>query len=377
MLTKVSIIKLFGIYTYTFNLKNNDLYPLRYITGPNGYGKTTILNLINALMTQRYTYLFEIEFTQLSILMNDNIEFIIKQNRTYYQAEDSDAKDLFSVSLDVNYKSSDKVLENFIVTKGETWGGMTEMFFQTYPFFYINDKRNVYLKSDYKENSIDDICARLREDTSEFIRLLDRNSLEFPFVPKIGEIILEEEYTTEVQSMYPQIEKMKQWGIVKQEFRFMEYFEVFGPFLRHYLTSIRQALQSEFVKKLEMFVSIIDSFEFSNKHLEISPHAGFYFVMDDDIHSPLTPEQLSSGEQHILLQVYELLFAAAKQSLVLIDEPELSSHMYWQMIYSQQIEKIANEQKLQCVIATHSPQIFNQIWEHTIDLHTLSNVKEN
>ena len=377
MLRKASITKLFGIYSYAFDLVNEDGYPLRFITGPNGYGKTTLLNLINALMTQQYKFLYSIEFEELKLMFDVGDEFSIHQHRVVSQDDASDKKDLNAIILNVVYTKNNKIIEQFEVVPEQEWGGMTEMFFQTYPLFYINDKRNIYLKSDFKKKEKGDICTRLEEDTEEFRHLIEENVLGLPFNLEMGESITKDEYLAETQALCPQIHKLKRWGLIKPDFAFLEYFDELSPFLRPYVESIRVALRSDFVLKIELFETIIKQFAFANKHLEINPEVGFFFAMDDGIHDPLTPEELSSGEQHILLQVYELIFAAPKQSLVLIDEPELSAHMYWQMIYSQQIEKIAKVRKLQCIIATHSPQVFNQIWEHTVNLYRLAHPKMN
>ena len=52
MLKTISIESLFDIYSYTLDIKPDEV-PLRFITGPNGYGKTTILNILNALYTSK------------------------------------------------------------------------------------------------------------------------------------------------------------------------------------------------------------------------------------------------------------------------------------------------------------------------------------
>ena len=75
----------------------------------------------------------------------------------------------------------------------------------------------------------------------------------------------------------------------------------------------------------------------------------------------------------MIIQLYELLFRAQEGTLVLIDEPELSLHMMWQINYLKNIEAIAKLRGFQCIVATHSPQIFNSMWSLTTDLFTISN----
>lgn len=166
MLRKVEIKKLFGIYSYAIDLVNGDNYPMRFITGPNGSGKSTLLNLLFALFDHQYEKFFAVEFEELNIRFDEE-EFNILQHREYDQDESSDVLVLKNVTLNVTYKKDQKDIETFSVKPGEDWGGMTEIFFKTYPVFFINDERNVYLKSDYHQNHNNDLCARLKMDVDD------------------------------------------------------------------------------------------------------------------------------------------------------------------------------------------------------------------
>ncbi len=74
----------------------------------------------------------------------------------------------------------------------------------------------------------------------------------------------------------------------------------------------------------------------------------------------------------MIIQVYELLFRAQSGTLVLIDEPELSLHLMWQMNYLKNLSEIAELRGFQCIVATHSPQIFSNRWSQSVDLFELS-----
>ena len=50
MLNSIYIEDLYGLYNYTLNFTQGEDKQLKIITGPNGYGKTTILQLIYALL---------------------------------------------------------------------------------------------------------------------------------------------------------------------------------------------------------------------------------------------------------------------------------------------------------------------------------------
>ena len=77
---------------------------------------------------------------------------------------------------------------------------------------------------------------------------------------------------------------------------------------------------------------------------------------------------LSSGEQHELVILYELLFRAKSNSLILIDEPELSLHVAWQERFVKDLEETARVSNFRAIIATHSPEIIGDRWDLTVEL---------
>ena len=53
MLKNLTIIGLFGLYDYKLDFQSKSGTPT-FITGPNGYGKTTVLNIIDSLYRADY-----------------------------------------------------------------------------------------------------------------------------------------------------------------------------------------------------------------------------------------------------------------------------------------------------------------------------------
>ena len=84
--------------------------------------------------------------------------------------------------------------------------------------------------------------------------------------------------------------------------------------------------------------------------------------------SMLDLEMLSSGEQHELVILYELLFRVPDNSFILFDEPELSLHVAWQEKFLEDLEEMAKISKFQVLLATHSPQIIGDRWDLTVEL---------
>jgi predicted ATP-binding protein involved in virulence len=124
------------------------------------------------------------------------------------------------------------------------------------------------------------------------------------------------------------------------------------------------------LQKLEIFSTILNERQFVFKQLEISPDFGFRFKTEDEKELSLT--ELSSGEQQEVVLLYELLFRVSHNTLVLIDEPEISLHVAWQKEVLNDLLKIVKLQKISVITATHSPQIIDTHWDLVVDLWNLS-----
>lgn len=126
------------------------------------------------------------------------------------------------------------------------------------------------------------------------------------------------------------------------------------------------SIYEELAKKIEVFLYLINN-RFKNKKLRINKQLGFEFkstVRDKNI--PLTG--LSSGEQHLLVLFFELIFNTNEQSMLLIDEPEISLHITWQKEFIQDLAEIIILNNLNLIIATHSPDIIGNYWQLTTTL---------
>ncbi|MBV6500385.1 MAG: hypothetical protein CJBNEKGG_02863 [Prosthecobacter sp.] len=128
-------------------------------------------------------------------------------------------------------------------------------------------------------------------------------------------------------------------------------------------------------EKLSVFNSLTERVEtlqrvinerFSYKRLEIDARTGFRFVGRGD--KNLQSTDLSSGEQHELVLFYELLFKTEENALILIDEPELSLHVAWQVQFLKDLSAVTRLSGFDVLMATHSPQIINDRWDLTVEL---------
>jgi predicted ATP-binding protein involved in virulence len=117
--------------------------------------------------------------------------------------------------------------------------------------------------------------------------------------------------------------------------------------------------------RIKLFRELLNS-RFRYKQVRIDKRQGLVFQTDTE--QELPPTSLSTGEQHEVVILYQLLFLTKQNSLVLIDEPEISLHVAWQQSFLKDILKISELSKIDFLIATHSPSIINDRWDLTVEL---------
>lgn len=134
-----------------------------------------------------------------------------------------------------------------------------------------------------------------------------------------------------------------------------------------YSEDVEQKLSvfDEITAKVELFKEIVNK-RLSYKELDVQSQSGFGLRTSAGL--PLSPTDLSSGEQHELVLLYELLFKTMPNALVLIDEPELSLHVAWQVEFLKDLTRVVKLAAFDVILATHSPQIINDRWDLAVEL---------
>lgn len=126
------------------------------------------------------------------------------------------------------------------------------------------------------------------------------------------------------------------------------------------------SIYNDLASKIEMFRLLINN-RFKHKVLIIDRQTGFQFY--SHVKKKIIPlSGLSSGEQHLFVLFFELIFKTNEQSMLLIDEPEISLHISWQKDFIQDLSQIIKLNRLNLVIATHSPDIIGNFWGLTTTL---------
>ncbi|MDA2275157.1 AAA family ATPase [Bacillus cereus] len=122
----------------------------------------------------------------------------------------------------------------------------------------------------------------------------------------------------------------------------------------------------EIAEKIKLLLKIINE-RFKHKRMYVSKDNGFLFrstvIQDENGYKIISLEQLSSGEKNELILFYNLIFNIPPNSLILIDEPEISLHISWQNKFISDLKEIHKLNQLDIIIATHSPDIISNNWD--------------
>ena len=144
------------------------------------------------------------------------------------------------------------------------------------------------------------------------------------------------------------------------------WYESKGDFLRTYMdvfSNTTRALEDDYAK-LNLFKQIFDERNAVTGKTVRYTRDGIRIYSGD---RPLNPSALSSGEKHDFIMFYHLIFSTGPNSLILIDEPEISLHIEWQESYIGHLARICGINRLQALIATHSPHIISNHFDCLLD----------
>ncbi|MFH9177985.1 AAA family ATPase [Streptomyces albogriseolus] len=135
-----------------------------------------------------------------------------------------------------------------------------------------------------------------------------------------------------------------------------------------YLDDIDDKLDrlNDLAQRLQLFLDIVNG-KLRRVYLEAAREGGLIARTRKE-RQIIDLESLSSGEQQEIVIAYGLLFREIAGTLVLIDEPELSLHVSWQLDFIPDLLRIAKVANLEFMAATHSPQIINDRWDLAVAL---------
>jgi len=130
-----------------------------------------------------------------------------------------------------------------------------------------------------------------------------------------------------------------------------------------FLSSRAQARQLV-AERLLTFEDVMDEF-LVDKRVRVDSKLGLRIVADGN---DLDELRLSSGEYQLLYLMVAALTTRRRGTVILIDEPELSMHIAWQRKLVRNLTRCASRATPQLVLATHSPEVATEFTEHMVQL---------
>ncbi len=223
----------------------------------------------------------------------------------------------------------------------------------------------------YSQELVEEIQAKLAE-YGALSQSLERTFPARIFNNKAPSYLTEETLRNKLNEIEEKRSRLRETGLLDKDenpdFQVEQNIDgVTKNILSVYVEDVEQKLMvfKELATKIELFKGIIKQ-RFLYKNMSISKENGFTFTTPDG--KPLSPTDLSFGEQHELVMLYELLFKVQPNSLVLIDEPELSLHIAWQIEFLKDLRAIIKLANFDVLLATHSPDLIDDSWDLTVEL---------
>lgn len=128
-----------------------------------------------------------------------------------------------------------------------------------------------------------------------------------------------------------------------------------------------QQTRDEIFRPRDNFLMVLNGLLGGRKRITVSEKNEV--VVETGKGKPIRLEDLSSGEKQLLIILGEALLQESSPVVYIADEPELSLHVYWQEQLTAAISQL--NPNVQIVFATHSPDIVNVHDDKIIDMEKL------
>lgn len=421
---RLKVDNLYGLYDYSIDF-NNGGEDLTVITSPNGYGKTTLLRIINSLHSSRLFYLYVLKYRALSFWFDNGCRLEAKEiNSEVSSVEGIDLRknqrrDLRLVwfldekelcRFDYQYDAIQKAKQTFFrnvspprhlgleplenndgfFTNGDGGEflnmelaqeqGQEQFMLQlaTIQTDFIGANR-IYNSISRKEFStrrrpelpVLQVVCELKEMLLTRVNDFQNNfqRLDSKFIDMLldgeGNDIGADNYNERASRLTAIMEELTSFGLTNKQ-SLPLYQQGKAKILDVYLTLMDEKLKyyKDLLPLVRLFDRNIAQKHFAQKTIKLSPQHGLRIEANNG--ELLSADMLSTGEQNQLVLLYDLVFKTPKGSILLIDEPENSLHVAWQNDFVSDMQTIALSKELQIVVATHSSIIVSNTPEDKV-----------
>ena len=418
-LRRIAVDGLFDIYDHDIRLNLDDRVTLLH--GPNGVGKTAVLGMIDALLRQRLGYIKGIPFSRFFLEFHDGstIEMLPTGEGlggdTPYEVRLSTRGQLHSATVDRLFPAGqivakseylrphpelahawidmrdDEILDaSDVVSRyserlghsGEQDTKWFDVFLERARTHFIEAQRLVrmdwraisrfnYGRTRQRESTTSAVegCrehfrTRIADTMVQYGRESQALDQSFPqrLISATDELAVDQ-LKEQMSDLDRKTEELKRIGVLDETSTHPFPVDSLGGMdptrirvMTLYVRDTEQKLQvlDDLAKRVRVLLDNVNQ-KYRNKKIELDREYGFVAMSDGGQVLPL--RSLSSGEQQELVLHYDLLFRVRSNTIVLIDEPELSLHVAWQRKFLPDLLKIVELSNFDALVATHSPFI--------------------
>lgn len=391
MLKSFIIEELYGLFTYQLTFRKG----VFIITGPNGFGKTTILRCINDIYNGEFWRFFFLKFKSIIVRFDDNNKIELHRYETdkvvlfgnplqdvtikvLYQGKEKE--EAFDVTIQYIFRLAryqtrrdpskiEEYLDSFydLMEDESIQKALPQLltYLHNQHCTFVKAQRLVYGKQDARgiqtgiAYTIDDINEQIKKTylraRNDFSK--KAQSIDGTFIERLSKAIGEKKgidndvSSSELQQL---IQKYRRYHLIEEMNVDVQLPEGYNLVKNLYLNDIKSKLQSleKYFEVLSTFDSFVTGQGLSYKHIELNEY-GINVLSDIGDNIPLN--KLSSGEQNLMILAYNLIFETSNNDILLVDEPENSLHMAWLENLLEDYIRIAKITGAQVIITTHSP----------------------
>ena len=417
MITKLAVDGLFDSLSFEVEIREEEI---TILTGPNGYGKTTVLRIIHALASNDIVFFFQLPFSGIRIAAGDDSISLSKCRSTITMESGNDKPKEFNIETILSNEDFVDLMElqeisRIDINRWKYFRGTEEYtdeevlnrlnprhkeilnsklfqvdFLKSIDVYFIETqrlikkrmvRRRVFHRPDPPNrleeklsHTIEDYINQTSISINNVLAKASRVSqeLDSSFPARLfneESFISESNFNSRYKNIKAKRRSLSRYGLsAADEGHQPIYTRENAKALSVYLDDAEKKLSvyDTILNQLDIFSSLVSRRNFVSKTLEIGPEYGMRFVTQEGESIP--PAHLSSGEQQEVVLFYDLLFNVRPGSLVLIDEPEISLHVVWQKEFLSDLMSIIDLNKLTVIVATHSPQIIGESWDKVTDL---------
>jgi predicted ATP-binding protein involved in virulence len=396
-LTKVRVTKLFGLFDHEIPLNREERITI--IHGPNGFGKTIVLRMMAALISGLNAPFLEVPFEAFTIEYDDGRRLMVEPVASEPSIVEQEGRLRFSLCspsgpesefvLELPKKSQPRPPGVKAPQRRPEWLGEVRAESPKVQLIRTQRLDNEEFDEDLGgpvsgptvEAYSKELAVRIQQTLAAYAARSQELDRTFP-ARLLGQTSAEPLTAEELRKRLNDLEQKRvlltNLGFLDAEHGLRQAptqaIETKRDVLSVYVADMGQKLSvfDEMAEKILLFTRIIND-RFLFKRIEVNREQGFVFTSDTG--ASLKPSDLSSGEQHELILLYELLFKLRKNSLVLIDEPEISLHVAWQEKFLGDLMEVVKLSEIDVVIATHSPEIIGEHWDLTVELKGPSRIR--